>query len=170
MERKPEPHDLLVALLLVQNLLKRRSEAFFQPYALTGAQFNILNLLAAQAGRMDQAALVDLLLVGKSSISIVLNRMVRDGLVKREEHSKDRRQVVLILTTKGRTLWRKISPSYEAGVKEVFGALPASRRHRFLEDLKALHDAFLAEAGDPESAGRWHTLFSTSTILHHSKI
>jgi DNA-binding MarR family transcriptional regulator len=169
MEHRPEPHDLLVALLLVQSLLERRSEAFFQPYGLTGAQFNILNLLAAHEGRMDQAAVVDLLLVGKSSISIVLNRMVRDGFVKREEHSKDRRQVVLILTAKGRALWRRISPSYEAGVRGIFGALSTSRRHRFLEDLKALHDAFLAEAGEPQSASRWHSLFSKSTIPHPPK-
>ena len=111
MERKPEPHDLLVALLLVQSLIERRSDAFFQPYGLTGAQFNILNLLAYHDGKMDQAALVDLLLVGKSSISIVLNRMVRENLVKREEHPQDRRQVVLVLTAKGRALWRKIAPA-----------------------------------------------------------
>ena len=159
MERKPEPHDLLVALLLVQSLLERRSEAFFQPFGLTGAQFNILNLLGYHDGRMEQAALVDLLLVGKSSISIVLNRMVRDGLVKREEHPRDRRQVVLILTPKGRALWRRISPSYEAGVEKIFGALPASRRQQFLDDLKTLHDAFLTEEGNTESGSRWGTLF-----------
>jgi len=160
MERKPEPHDLLVALLLVQSQLERRSEAFFQPFGLTGAQFNILNLLAYHAGRMDQSALVDLLLVGKSSISIVLNRMVRDGLVKRAEHPKDRRQVVLVLTPQGRKLWQKISPTYEAGVDKIFGALPASRRQAFLHDLKTLHDAFLAEEGNAESGKRWQSLFS----------
>jgi len=160
MERKLEPHDLLVAYLLVHNLLERRSEAFFQPFGLTGAQFNILNLLAAREGRMEQAAVVELLLVGKSSISIVLNRMVRDGLVKREEHPKDRRQVVLVLTAKGRALWKKISPSYEAGVKQIFGALPPARRRQFLEDLKVLHDAFIAEEGSTESGDRWHSLFS----------
>src|SRR5277367_493547 len=128
MERKPEPHDLLVAMLLVQNLMERRSDAFFQPHGLTGAQFNILNLLAVHEGRMDQAALVELLLVGKSSISIVLNRMVRDDLIEREEHPKDRRQVVLILTRKGRALWKKISPVYEKEVQEVFGSLPGKRR------------------------------------------
>jgi DNA-binding MarR family transcriptional regulator len=110
---------------------------------------------------VDQAAVVDLLLVGKSSISIVLNRMVRDGLVKREEHAKDRRQVVLILTAKGRALWRKISPSYEAGVRKIFGELPASRRQRFLEDLKILHDAFLTEESSAEFDDRWRSLFST---------
>jgi len=160
MERKPEPHDLLVALLLVQSLIERRSDAFFQPYGLTGAQFNILNLLAYHDGKMDQAALVDLLLVGKSSISIVLNRMVRDGLVQRGEHPKDRRQVVLALTLKGRNLWRKISPSYEAGVEKILGALPVNRRPAFLADLKTLHDAFLAEEGSAESGQRWQALFS----------
>jgi len=150
MSRKPEPHDLLVALLLVQSLIERRSEAFFQPYGLTGAQFNILNLLAYHEGKMEQAALVDKLLVGKSSISIVLNRMVRDGLVKREEHPKDRRQVVLVLTPQGRALWRKISPIYEAGVDKVFGALPASRRQAFLDDLQVLHDSLIKEATESE--------------------
>jgi DNA-binding MarR family transcriptional regulator len=163
MERKPEPHDLLVALLLVQSLLERRSESFFQPFGLTSAQFNILNLLGHGGGRMDQAELVDLLLVGKSSISIVLNRMVRDDLIKREEHPKDRRQVVLILTPKGRALWRKISPRYETSVGKVFGALPASRRQRFLDDLKVLHDAFLTEEGGTESGALWHSHFSTRT-------
>jgi DNA-binding MarR family transcriptional regulator len=141
MERKPEPHDLLVALLLVQSLMERRSEAFFQPFGLTGAQFNILNLLAYRDGRMDQAALVDLLLVGKSSISIVLNRMVRASLVTREEHPKDRRQTVLLLTAKGRALWRKASPRYEAGVEEVFGALKKENRAAFLDNMETLYGA-----------------------------
>ncbi len=159
MERKLQPHDLLVALLLVQSLLERRSDAFFQPFGLTAAQFNILNLLGYHDGKMEQAELVNLLLVGKSSISIVLNRMVRDSLVQREDHPKDRRQVVLALTNKGRTLWRKISPTYEAGVEKIFGSLPASRRQTFLHDLKTLHDAFLSEESTVETENRWPSLF-----------
>jgi DNA-binding MarR family transcriptional regulator len=125
----------------VQSLIERPGETFFQPFGLTGAQFNILNLLAVHGGRREQAALVEQLLVGKSSISIVLNRMVRDGLVKREEHPKDRRQVVLVLKAKGQALWRKISPTYEAGVNRIFGALPVGSRQGFMNDLKAIHAA-----------------------------
>ncbi len=159
MERKTEPHDLLVGLLLVQSLMERRSEAFFQPFGMTAAQFNILNLLGYQGGRMDQAALVEGLLVGKSSTSIVLNRMVRDGLVKREEHPKDRRQVVLVLTSKGRTLWRKISPIYEESVVRLFGTIPAARRAYFLNDLKTLHAAFLSEEGNTPAKDLWASSF-----------
>lgn len=155
-----KPHDLLVALLLVQNLLERRSDAFFQPFGITGAQFNILNLLAYREGRMNQSELVDLLLVGKSSISIVLNRMVRDGLVKREEHEKDRRQVVLALTAKGRNLWKRISPRYETIVQETFRTIPAPRRARFVEDLKTIHAAFLTEADMVGSGKPWDFYFN----------
>ena len=83
MRKTPEPYELLLAMLLVQNSLERRSEAFFQPFGLTASKFNILNLLSMKNGQMDQSELVDELLVGKSSISIVLNRMVRDNLIKR---------------------------------------------------------------------------------------
>ena len=147
MERKTEPHDLLVALLLVESLMERRSESFFQGFGLTAAQFNILNLLGYHGTKMDQSSLVERLLVGKSTVSIVLNRMVRNGLVQRGKHLKDRRQVVLKLTPKGRSLWQKISPIYETNVEKIFGALPNSRRHQFIADLKTLYDAFLAEEG-----------------------
>jgi DNA-binding MarR family transcriptional regulator len=165
MECKPEPHDLLVALLLVQSLLERRSEAFFQPFGLSSAQFNILNLLAYRDGRMDQSALVELLLVGKSSVSIVLNRMVRDGLVKREEHPRDRRQVVLLLTAKGLNLWRKISPLYENEVREAFGSLPVKRRQRFIQDLEILYDALKRNAGAGSAETSSPSLRETMRLL-----
>jgi MarR family transcriptional regulator, 2-MHQ and catechol-resistance regulon repressor len=156
----PRQHDLLVGLLLVQSLIERRSEGFFSSFGLTAAQFNILNLLARHEGRLEQAALVELLLVGKSSVSIVLNRMVRDGLVKRAEHPEDRRRTLLNLTAKGKSAWLKILPSYEAGVKEVFGELPLSRRRAFLDDLKFLHDALMKAAGTSPAIAetQWRSL------------
>jgi DNA-binding MarR family transcriptional regulator len=141
MEKIPEPYELLFAMLQVQNSLERRSEAFFQPFGLTASKFNILNLLSMNQGQMDQAELVNQLLVGKSSISIVLNRMVRDNLIKREPHPQDRRQVVLAITKKGSETWNKAASGYEANVKEVFGAVPRSHRNQFLADLRKLHKA-----------------------------
>jgi DNA-binding MarR family transcriptional regulator len=139
--KNPEPHELLFAMLRVQSSLERRSEAFFQPFGLTASKFNILNLLIINQGRMDQAKLVDQLLVGKSSISIVLKRMVRDNLIQREAHPEDKRQTVLVITDKGTTLWRTIAPIYEPNVKAVFGVIPPSHRRQFLQDLDKLHQA-----------------------------
>ena len=128
-------------MLRVQNTLERRSEAFFQPFGLTASKFNILNLLSINQGKLDQAKLVDQLLVGKSSISIVLNRMVRDNLIQRKAHLKDKRQTVLVITDKGTKLWDQIAPRYETNVKAVFGVIPSSHRKQFLQDLDELHQA-----------------------------
>jgi DNA-binding MarR family transcriptional regulator len=141
MPENPEPYELLFAMLRVQSSLERRSEAFFQPFGLTASKFNILNLLSLNQGRMDQAKLVEELLVGKSSISIVLKRMVRDDLVQREAHSTDGRQTVLVITDKGKKLWGSIAPIYETNVEAVFGVIPSGHRKRFLQDLDQLHQA-----------------------------
>lgn len=148
MKSEPSEHDLLVALLTLHNAIQRRGDAFFQSFGLTDAQFNILNLIGLSNGPMDQLALTEHLLVGKSSVSIVLNRMVKAGLIRREEHPRDRRRVVLLLTAKGRALWRKIAPQYERGVREIFGALPRKRRDTLLDDLELLYAALKRSAGD----------------------
>jgi DNA-binding MarR family transcriptional regulator len=159
MRTTSEPHELLLALLLVQNSLQRRSESFFQPFGLTASQFNILNLLSIKGGKMDQLDLVDQLLVGKSSVSIVLSRMVRDGLIKRKQHQTDRRQTVLLITKKGSALWAKVCPSYEFDVKEIFGKIPADHRVQFLRDLKNLHEAI---SGNPAD---WQSLFPVKCAI-----
>lgn len=144
-------HDLLVAWLTLHNAIQRRGDAFFQSFGLTDAQFNILNLVALTRGPKDQLALTERLLVGKSSVSIVINRLVKAGLLRREEHLRDRRRVVLILTRKGRELWRRTAPSYEQGVRDIFGALPRKRREAFLDDLETLYAALKRAGGDKSS-------------------
>jgi DNA-binding MarR family transcriptional regulator len=148
MKSELSEHDLLVSLLTLHNAIQRRGDAFFQAFGLTDAQFNILNLIGLSNGPMDQLALTERLLVGKSSVSIVLNRMVKGGLIRREEHARDRRRVVLILTRQGRELWRKIAPRYEEGVREIFSALPRKRRQAFLDDLELLYTALKRSSGD----------------------
>jgi len=151
-------HDLLVVLLSLHNAIQRRGDTFFQAFGLTDAQFNILNLIGLADGPLDQLALTEQLLVGKSSVSIVLNRMVKAGLIQRGEHARDRRRVVLSLTRKGRELWRKIAPRYEQGVCEIFAALPRKRRRAFVDDLEVLYAALKRSAGDQNSPTLRETL------------
>lgn len=139
MKADSSTHDLLIALLLVQNAMSRCSELLFQRHDLTDAQFNILNLLALAGEPMDQLALTDKLLVGKSSVSIVLNRMAKAGLIERQQHPRDRRKMVLSLSLKGRAIWQTANPDYERKVQEIFGALPKGNRERFIDDLEVLY-------------------------------
>jgi DNA-binding MarR family transcriptional regulator len=141
-------HGLLVALLTLHNAIQRRADQFFQAHGLTDAQFNILNLIANSAGPMDQLVLTESLLVGKSSVSIVLNRMVKADLIRREDHPHDRRRVVLNLTRKGRELWKKVAPQYEQAVRTVFGVVPRKRRVALLDELELLYAELKRDGGE----------------------
>jgi DNA-binding MarR family transcriptional regulator len=149
MSVEPSPYDLLIEFLRLQAAMERRSEAFFQQYGLTSAQFNILNLLANRGGQMEQMELVEELLVGKSSISIVLSRVVREGLVTRMEHPRDRRQVILNLTPEGQALWDKVAPEYQARVEQIFGGQAPADRKRLVEEVRKI----LVALENPELAG-----------------
>jgi DNA-binding MarR family transcriptional regulator len=153
MKQTPEPHDVLVGFLLLRRALDRRSDLFFAEHGLTDAQFNILNLLASSGGSLGQFALTERLLVGKSSISIVLARMTKAGLIERQKHAKDQRQVVLSLSPKGHTLWSKVAPIYQQSVAEVFGELPKARRRPFIDDLEVLYTALQVQSGSENVEG-----------------
>ena len=138
MKRAIPAHDLLVAFLETQIVVDRVSDHFFQPYGISAAQFNILNLLAQSGGTLEQASLTEQLVVGKSSISIVLRRMEENGLIRREKHTSDKRQSVLELTKRGRELWEAVHGPYEETIERVFGSIPIRQRAAFIKSLQAI--------------------------------
>jgi MarR family transcriptional regulator, 2-MHQ and catechol-resistance regulon repressor len=145
------PHDLMVGLLELRNAFDRRSEIFLTSFGLTGAQLNILNLLGEAGGTMTQAIMSERVLIGKSSLSLVINRMVQRGFIRRQVFRKDRRRVILRLTAPGRRLWERVYPLYKLEVDEAFGVITAGRRKPFLDDMKQLESALRIRRAIPSS-------------------
>jgi MarR family 2-MHQ and catechol resistance regulon transcriptional repressor len=104
-----------VALRIFQTalLLDKAAKRVFSPHGLTAAQFNVLNLLSDQKEGSRASDLAESLVVDPSNITGLLKRMSRDGLVTDLENKADRRQRIVALTPKGRSLWSKASRDYE---------------------------------------------------------
>jgi DNA-binding MarR family transcriptional regulator len=129
------PHEVLVTFLQAAMALDRCKEALFLPHGLTAAQFNILNLLGHGGGKMGQAELLERLLVGKATVSIVLSRMEKSGLLRRKKGEADGRRVAVVATAKGLELWRQASPAYGKAVEALTGHWGVVRRKQFCRDL-----------------------------------
>ena len=132
------PNELMIGLLELQNAFDRTSEIFLGAYGLTGAQLNILNLLGEEDGTMSQSDMSDQLLIGKSSLSIVIDRMVQRGYIRRQIFPKDRRRVILKLSPAGRRLWESVYPVYRKEIDAAFGAVPPVKRKSLLDGMKLL--------------------------------
>jgi len=69
----------------------------------------IMKLLRGQDG-LNQQELADLLFKDKSSMTYLIDNMVKAGLVTRKEDEADRRNKHICLTTKARELQDQLSP------------------------------------------------------------
>ena len=96
---------LVTSVMRAQQLLLAKVEAVLKPFGLSFARFELLRLLAfTRSGRMPLASVVSRLQVHPASMTSVVERLRKDGLVERETHPEDRRAAMLILTPAGRDL------------------------------------------------------------------
>jgi DNA-binding MarR family transcriptional regulator len=101
-------------------------------------QFNVLNILASSPTDPTQREISDILVVDRSNITGLLDRMESAGWVKREDVPGDRRAYRVKLTPSGRRLWNRVYPEYERAAKAVAGPLGVERVRATISGLAAL--------------------------------
>jgi MarR family 2-MHQ and catechol resistance regulon transcriptional repressor len=139
---KSDPgYDLVIQVMSVANVMVKESHRLFRPHGLSEAQFNVLNVLGPEPAGLSQRALSDVLVVDRSNITGLLDRMEQSGWVQRADHPSDRRVYVVTLTEEGRRLWQKVLPEYMAAVGRVTAAVPAPDLKRALATLQKLETA-----------------------------
>ncbi len=109
---------------------------------ITPDQFSILRWLHEGDPRgLTQQTLTDLMASDPNTITSILQRMERSGLVSRHPHESDKRARRVRLEMPGR---HAFSESLALACKlqqQILETLPDSRRERFLKDLEAIADA-----------------------------
>jgi len=139
---KSDPgYDLVIQVMSVANVMVKESHRLFRPHGISEAQFNVLNILGPEPAGLSQRALSDVLVVDRSNITGLLDRMEQSGWVKRADHPSDRRVYVVTLTAAGRQLWQKVLPEYVAAVGRVTAAVPPADLKRALATLQKLETA-----------------------------
>ena len=131
-------YELTREVMATADTFLRESQRLFRPHGLTAAQYNVLNALAAAEGGLSQRELGDILVVDRSNVTGLLDRLEKAGLVKRADHPSDRRVHRVSLTPAGRTLWTKVEPLYTNVAAQVSAGLGERRLRDALAVLKSL--------------------------------
>jgi len=93
--------DLVAAVMATADCFLRESQRLFRPLGLTGAQYNVLNILAASPDGISQRELGDRLVVDRSNVTGLLDRLEKSGWVRRTDDPEDRRVYRVVLTPAG---------------------------------------------------------------------
>src|SRR6187551_2882755 len=112
-------YDLVIQVLSAANVMVKESHRLFRPHGISDAQFNVLNVLGPAPAGLSQRELSDVLVVDRSNITGLIDRMEQSGWVTRADHPSDRRVYVVRLTSAGKKFWQKILPEYVAAVRRV---------------------------------------------------
>jgi DNA-binding MarR family transcriptional regulator len=128
----------LLELLRTAEALWNASRVFFARWDLGPSQFNVLNLLADLPQGCTQVELSRHLIMHRSNVTGLVDRLEARGLVSRRTIPGDRRAFNVVLTPAGRRLVREIHPHYYRAAEAVWKGIPPVRARKLVAELAAL--------------------------------
>lgn len=117
------------------------SEAFVRQYNLTPAQFDVIATLGNTMG-LSMGEIGEKTLITKGTLTGVVDRLEKKGLVSRETPPENRRSVIVKLTGEGTKLFEQVFPAHIADIKEHCQVLDASEMELLRVLLKRFQTVF----------------------------
>lgn len=140
-------------------MLRKLSEHGFTP-----AQGLCLKELGHHDG-ISQRDLAELLFVSRPTVTVMLKKMERAGLLTREADSEDQRYTRIHLTGKGMELHESMHAAVDEIIGETFGSLPEKDQADLERLLGDLGSAMIAAGAEPSAHGTPHAGASPGEAL-----
>lgn len=126
-----------VKLMRAAESVTARIHRHLSSTGLTISQFAVLEALY-QLGPLSQREIGKKILRSSGNITMVIDNLEKNGLVRRERHEADRRFFIVHLTDKGYHLINKIFPPHAAVIAKDLGVLTAAEQDALARLCKKL--------------------------------
>ena len=134
--KAPGPrYEALLQILRTAEVLWESSRVFFARWDLSTSQFNVLNLLRGHPEGASQTLLSKELIMHRSNVTGLVDRLEKRGLVKRANDPGDRRVHLVKLTKPGRAILEQVLPVYYAAAEDVLGKLSPRQAGQLAQSL-----------------------------------
>jgi DNA-binding MarR family transcriptional regulator len=107
----------------------------------TSTQYTVL-VAAAERDGLSQQDIINATGIDRSTVSQVVQLLIRKGLLKRRRTRHDARAYAITLTEAGRKVVNTSEPIIERIEQSLIEALPATRAKTFISNLRAIITAF----------------------------
>jgi DNA-binding MarR family transcriptional regulator len=131
-------YKALIELLRTTETLWNASRVFFARWDLSPSQFNVLNLLYDLPDGCSQIELSRQLIMHRSNVTGLVDRLESRGLLRRTDNPADRRAFNVLLTPAGKRLIREIQPHYFRAAEEVWGGITTTRAKQLVAELQTI--------------------------------
>jgi len=129
---------LWLLLHRVRDSLVRCEDSIFSKYGITLEQFTVLGQTKARGGSMRIIDLARALESAPNSVSNLVDRMVKAGLVRRTRGKIDRREVRVSLTSKGENAITIAAPAGWEFIQKILSPISDKEKHALVNLLETL--------------------------------
>ena len=124
-------------------------------HGVTPDQFTILRWLTEHPDGITQRSLADLMASDPNTVTAIITRMQKAGLVERRAHADDARCNLIVLREPGRALHAQIQPLASELQRQLLAAVPIAKQTEFLTQMEAVCAALDAnESAAPAKKSR----------------
>lgn len=127
----------LIALSRCAQSVHKREYKTIKEGGLTVTQFAVLEILYHK-GDLRVCEIIDKILSTGGNMTVVIDNLVKENLVKRCIDPKDRRVNLISITEEGRTLISEIFPKHLENINEIFSILTSEEKKILISLLKKL--------------------------------
>lgn len=153
---RPEIDSIVETIIYLYTESRRLTKGMAREVGLTGPQLTVIKLLET-FDDLSLSSLSERIRAQNSTVTGIIDRMEREGLVRRERSTQDRRVVHIRLSDKGARLARQV----QVEPMEIFRGALLSLTHADLKDLlrimnklqKYVRTHLAAENGGDEAEG-----------------
>jgi DNA-binding MarR family transcriptional regulator len=124
-------------------VLARYLEVKLKRYEASLIRFNIMSALFKNGGEMTPSEISELVFREKNSITAVINTLERQGVVRREPSTDDRRSVKVIITEKGWKEANRLNPIAQELSREALTCLEKQSVEDLVETMRTLRENLL---------------------------
>jgi DNA-binding MarR family transcriptional regulator len=133
---RPDAMVAAISIVRAQQIVLARADAALGPFGLTFSRFEALALLSfSRRGALPMGKIGARLQVHPTSVTNTVNRLERDGLVRRASSDGDRRTVLAEITAEGRRVVAVAARALSGVGFGLEGLAP--------EELRRIHDAIV---------------------------
>lgn len=146
---------VMCSIMVLNSVIERQGNRIMEEHGLTLPQWLALGCVAAGGeGGASHSAIGARLMLSKSPVTGVIDRLERAGLVERKPDAHDRRVSRVVITEPGTAMWWRVKESFAAFSDELFeGFLDPEELKRLLDLLGRMLGAFAAR--DPQILSEW---------------
>ena len=147
-DEKQDVDPILETFVYLYTESRRATKDVAREHGLTGPQVTVLKLLEG-VGDLSLSELSERIQARNSTVTGIVDRMQRDGLVLRRRSERDRRVIEIVLTPRGVTLAKAIPVQPMQMFASALRALTLADQEALRRILRSMSDHVRAQSEDP---------------------